>query len=163
MADAKPRHRGRVLRIVLIIVAVIILVPLAGVAVFALTFDPDSAKPRIEQAVKQATGRDLALNGRLGLKWSLWPTLEARDVALANVAGGSRPQMITLDRLEAQVALLPLLSRRVEIDRLMLVRPDILLETDAQGRRIGGSARKCRANLCPARRRRRANPLRRSC
>ncbi|HST75823.1 MAG TPA: AsmA family protein [Acetobacteraceae bacterium] len=133
MADAEPRRRGRVLRILLIIIAIIVLVPLAGVAVFALTFDPDSAKPRIEQAVKQATGRDLALNGRLGLKWSLWPTLEARDVALANVAGGSRPQMVTLDRLEAQVALLPLLSRRVEIDRLVLVHPDILLETDAQG------------------------------
>jgi AsmA protein len=134
MADAKPRRRGRVLRVLLIVVAIIILVPLAGLAVLALTFDPDSAKPRIEQAVKQATGRDLALNGRLGLKWSLWPTIEARDVALANIAGGSRPQMITLDRLEAQVALLPLLSRRVEIDRLVLVRPDILLETDAQGR-----------------------------
>ncbi|MBN9562006.1 MAG: AsmA family protein [Alphaproteobacteria bacterium] len=134
MADAKPRRRGRVLRVLLIVVAIVILVPLAGLAVFALTFDPDSAKPRIEQAVKQATGRDLALNGRLGLKWSLWPTLEARDVALANVAGGSRPQMITLERLEAQVALLPLLSRRVEIDRLVLIRPDILLETDAQGR-----------------------------
>ena len=133
MADAKPRHRGRVLRVLLIVVAIIILVPLAGLTVLAFTFDPDSAKPRIEQAVKQATGRDLALNGRLGLKWSLWPTLEARDVALANVAGGSRPQMVTLDRLEAQVALLPLLSRRVEIDRLVLIRPDILLETDAQG------------------------------
>lgn len=134
MADAKPRHRGRVLRVLLIVVVIIIVVPLAGLAAFALTFDPDSAKPRIEQAVKQATGRDLALNGPLGLKWSLWPTLEARDVALANVAGGSRPQMITLDRLEAQIAFLPLLSRQVEIDRLVLIHPDILLETDARGR-----------------------------
>ncbi len=134
MSETQPRRRRRGLRLVLIILALIVLVPLAGLAAFALTFDPDSVKPRIEQAVKRATGRDLALNGRLGLKLSLWPTIEARDVAFANVAGGSRPQMATLERLEAQVALLPLLRRTVEIDRLLLVKPDILLETDAQGR-----------------------------
>ena len=134
MSDTKPPRHGRGLRIALIVLALVILIPLAGLAAFALAFDPDSAKPRIEAAVKRATGRDLALNGRLGLRWSLWPTIEARDVALANMPGGSRPQMVTLRRLEAQVALLPLLRRTVEIDRLVLVRPDILLETDAQGR-----------------------------
>ncbi len=134
MSDRQGRRRGRGLRWALIALAIVIPVPLIGFAVFALTFDPDSVKPRIEQAVKRATGRDLALNGPLGLKLSLWPTLEARDVALANVAGGSRPQMVTLQRLEAQVALLPLLHRSIEVERLVLVDPDILLETDAQGR-----------------------------
>ncbi len=134
MSQTQPRRRRRGLRVILIVLALIVLIPLGGFAVFALTFDPDGVKPRIEQAVKRATGRDLALNGRLGLKLSLWPTIEARDVAFANVAGGSRPQMATLERLEAQIALLPLLRRTVEIDRLVLVKPDILLETDAQGR-----------------------------
>src|SRR5438309_959253 len=34
----------------------------------------------------------------------------------------------------APIALLPRLRRRLEIDRLVLVRPDILLETTAEGR-----------------------------
>ncbi len=42
--------------------------------------------------------------------------------------------MATAARVEARVELLPLLSRRVEIARVTLVRPDILLETDANGR-----------------------------
>ncbi len=133
MAAPPPPRTGRALRFVLIVLAIVIVLPLAGLAVFALTFDPNSVKPRIEQAVLRATGRDLALNGRLGLKLSLWPTLEARDVAFANRAGGSRPQMATVERVEAQIALLPLLSRRLEIERLVVVHPDLLLETDAAG------------------------------
>jgi uncharacterized protein involved in outer membrane biogenesis len=120
-------------RIGLIVLAVIVLAPIVSLALLVATFDPNRYKPQIVDAVKRATGRDLALNGPLSLKPSLWPTLEARDVALANIEGGSRPQMVTLGRLEAQVSLLPLLRRRLEIDRLVLLRPDILFEINAQG------------------------------
>src|SRR6185312_12643434 len=94
----------RVLRIGLIaLVAVFVLVVGIG-AVLVLRFDPDSLKPRIVASVKQATGRDLTLNGRIGVKLSLWPTLEVTDVALSNPPGFSRPQMATLQRLDLQLA-----------------------------------------------------------
>ena len=112
--------------------AVVVLAVCAG-AVFAVRFDPNSLKPRIEAAVRQATGRDLSLNGPISLKWSLWPTVVLRDVAFANPTGYSRPQMATLDRLELRLAVLPLLRSQFEIARLVLVHPDILLEINAQG------------------------------
>jgi AsmA protein len=107
---------------------------LAGGVVLALSFDLDSLKPRIIAAVKQATGRDLTLQGPIRLGWSLRPTLTLRDASLSNPPGFTRAQMATLQRLEVKLALLPLLSRRVEIARLALEKPDIILETDAQGR-----------------------------
>jgi AsmA family protein len=55
-------------------------------------------------------------------------------VHVANTPGFSRPDMATIARLEAQIALLPLLSRRLRIERFMLTGADIALETDAQGR-----------------------------
>ena len=64
---------------------------------------------------------------------SLQPTLTVQGVGFANPPGFSRPQMATLERLDLKLALLPLLSHQVEIDRLVLVKPDILLETDAKG------------------------------
>ncbi len=70
--------------------------------------------------------------------------------------------MATLQRLEAQVALLPLLQRRLEIDRLVLVRPDILLETDAQGRPNWRFVPEVPGQPLPGRRRPPSNPLRRS-
>ncbi|MBV1799345.1 AsmA family protein [Siccirubricoccus sp. G192] len=127
-----PRRRW--LRWLLIGLAVLLLLPVAALAVLYASFDPEAQKPRIAAAVEQATGRRLTLAGPVGLKLSLVPTVTLQDVALANMPGGSRPEMATARRVEVQMALLPLLSRRVEVRRLVLVAPDILLETDAEGR-----------------------------
>jgi AsmA protein len=106
---------------------------IVGGVVFALSFDPDRYKPQVVAAVKQATGRDLTLQGHIRLALSLQPTLTVQGVSFANPPGFSRPEMATLERLDVEVALIPLLSHRVEIDRLVLVKPDIILETNAQG------------------------------
>ena len=90
-------------------------------------------KPRIIEAVKRSTGRDLTLNGKIGLIFSLTPTIRLTDVALANPADFSRPQMASAQSVEVKLALLPLLSRRIEIERLLLFHPDILLETATGG------------------------------
>jgi uncharacterized protein involved in outer membrane biogenesis len=123
----------RWLRLGLIGVAGLLLLAVVAVAALAVTFDPNTQKARIIEAVRRATGRELVLAGPLKLSLGWVPTLEAEDAALANRPGGSRPQMATVGRLQASVALLPLLSRRVEIETVTLDRPDILLETDAQG------------------------------
>ena len=123
----------RPVRIVLLAaVAVVLLVAGTG-AVLVARFDPNAYKPQIIEAVKHATGRELTLNGKISLKASLWPTIQVADVGFANPPGFSRPRMATLQGLELQLALLPLLSSRFEIDRLVLLQPDILLESDAGG------------------------------
>jgi uncharacterized protein involved in outer membrane biogenesis len=111
----------------------LVLVVVVAGALFAMTFDPNTQKDRIIDAVRRATGRELVLAGPLKLSMGWTPRLEAEDAALSNRAGGSRPQMATVARLEATVALMPLLSGRIEIESVTLDRPDILLETDAQG------------------------------
>ncbi|HEY1935239.1 MAG TPA: AsmA family protein [Acetobacteraceae bacterium] len=123
----------RALRIGLIVVAVLIVLVAGAGTVFVLTFNPNDLKPRVIAAVKQATGRDLMLNGPIGLKLSLQPTVEASNVALSNPPGFSGPTMATLQKLDLQLAVLPLLHHSIQIDRLSLVKPDINLETNAKG------------------------------
>ena len=51
--------------------------------------------------------------------------------------------MLTAKRIEAQVALLPLLRRRVDVVRFALIEPTISLETDGKGNgnwQIGGAS-----------------------
>src|ERR1700746_3896267 len=102
-------------RKLLIVTGVVAALLIAAIGIFIGTFNPNSWKPRIQEAVMRATGRKLSLNGPISLKWSLVPTIEARDVALANFDGGSRPQMVTAQSIEAEVALLPLLLNRLDI------------------------------------------------
>ena len=108
----------------------------AAVGAFWLSrVDLSGWRPIIAEKVKEATGRDLEIVGDLKLDIGLTPAVVVEDVRLQNAKFGTRAEMIKARKLEAHVALLPLLIGRIEIQRLSLVGPDILLETDEQGRR----------------------------
>ncbi len=123
----------RVMRIVAWSVGALFVLVFGGIVIGIATFDPETWKPRIVDAVKQATGRDIVLKGHIGLALSLRPTIKVEDIVLSNPPGFSRPEMATVQRVDLQLAVLSLLSRRIEIDRLIVTRPDVLFETSAQG------------------------------
>jgi AsmA protein len=116
-----------------ILLAVLVALPLAGWLALRAFVNPDALRPRLVAAVEQATGRRLAV-GDITLALSLRPAVALHDVRLSNAEGGSRPDMLTAKRVEVQAALIPLLSRRLEIARVVLEEPDILLEPVAGGR-----------------------------
>jgi hypothetical protein len=98
------------------------------------SIDVNTYREVLVQAAKAATGRDLQIRGKLSLKLSLTPALIAEDVSLSNASWGSRPEMIHLTRLRADIGLLPLLVREVRLNRVQLIGPDILLERNGAGR-----------------------------
>src|SRR5262245_42705665 len=102
-----------------------------GVALY--TIDVDRYARLAIAEVKTATGRELVIRGKLQI--SLFPRLgvRAEDVSFANPAGASRPEMVKAKRVDAAVALWPLLQRRIEITRLAVSDIDLLLEKDAKG------------------------------
>jgi len=106
---------------------------LVVVAIAIWRIDPNDYIAPIEARIKQVTGRDAAIRGGIDLKVSLTPRLVAHDLALANAPWGQAPAMISAKQLEIEVALLPLLQRRIEVIRAGLVEPAIALETDAHG------------------------------
>ena len=91
-------------------------------------------KPDIAAQVKAATGRELAIDGTIGL--SILPSLRltVRDARFANVTGGSVPDMARLRALDIQIRLAPLLQGRFEADSITLIEPEIVLERLADGR-----------------------------
>ena len=119
----------------IVIAVVVVLVALIATAVgILMSIDFNQYKGLIAEQVKNATGRELTIAGDFKLALSLTPALAVDNVSLANLPGASRPQMVTLKRLEVQMQLLPLLSRQIRVDRLVLDGADILLETDKKGR-----------------------------
>ena len=84
--------------------------------------------------VHRATGRRLQIDGDVQLELGLHPSLGVDGVRFANAAWSDRPWMLEVDRLEAELDLLSLLVGRVEVERLVLLRPRLALEIDAQGK-----------------------------
>jgi len=106
------------------------LVVIGGAALMWLWATQFSAlKPVVESQLSDQLGRAVFINGDFSIAASLQPTLVAEDVSIANADWGSRPRMITAERIELQIEILPLLrDRDLLIQRLVLDRPDILLE-----------------------------------
>ena len=113
-------------------VAVVALL-VAGYAVLA-ALDLESYRGEIEQRAEAATGRKLELTGAMRLSMGLSPTVEISGARFANADWGSRPQMATIERFEIEVAPLALLTGDLRVSRLVLVKPDILLEVGPEGR-----------------------------
>lgn len=120
---------AKLLKIIIGLILVVIVV-LVGVL---LTTDINQYKPEIIQLVKEKTGRNFTIDGDLRLAVSLFPTVAVDGVTLGNADWGSEPEMLSVNRFEAEIALLPLLKKNIQVNRLILIEPHIYLETDKQG------------------------------
>ena len=120
---------GKVIKIL----AGLFVVVMIGIAIVISTLDVNQYKGEITQAVEDATGRKLDIDGDIGFKISLIPTVVINDLKFANASWGSKPDMLSLDKFEVQVSLMPLLSGNIQVNRVILLAPEILLETDKKG------------------------------
>ncbi|MEQ8710516.1 MAG: AsmA family protein [Rhodospirillales bacterium] len=122
----------RIVKILIGLMAVLVIAIAIG-AIYVSTIDFNQYKDLIAEKVKEATGRDLVIGGDLDLHLSLDPSLQVSNVSFQNAAWGSRPEMMKVERFEAHIELLPLLSSQAKIDKLVLVGADILIESDKDG------------------------------
>ncbi|HXC37575.1 MAG TPA: AsmA family protein [Burkholderiales bacterium] len=108
----------KALKIGLIAVVTVVLLIAIALLVFAATFDADKYKPDIIRAVKEKTGRTLAIGGPISL--SVFPRL---GIALQQVQlsePNSDKTFARIGKLQGSLALLPLLSREVVVDKVVV-------------------------------------------
>jgi AsmA protein len=113
--------------------AVIAVIALALLAV-RLFVDPNDYKPRIAAAVKNATGRELVLQGDIKLSVFPWIALELGPASLGNPAGFPERPFVSFQHASVRVKLLPLLSKRLEVGRVELDGLDLKLLKNAAGK-----------------------------
>jgi uncharacterized protein involved in outer membrane biogenesis len=116
------------------ILAGVILTALIVILILVSTYDFNKFKPRIGDIAKEYTGRKLTIGGDIGLTISLYPTLVVNDITFQNADWGSRPHLASVENIEVQVALLPLLRGKVQVEKLHLVKPDAIIEINPAGK-----------------------------
>ncbi|HEY2024145.1 AsmA family protein [Paraburkholderia sp.] len=123
-----------------------LIVLVVALAIFVATFDWNRARPYINDKVTQAIGRPFAINGDLKVGWRHatgvggwrgwvpWPRFSAANVTVGNPDWAKRPQFATLDEIDFEVEVLPLLAHDIVIPSINLVNPSVDLERLVDGR-----------------------------
>ena len=114
-----------------------VVVAVTGSAAYFATryFDRERVIGLVAAQVRKATGRQIHFDGPIG--FHLLPTLgfTLEGTRLANAEWGTRPDMLKARHLDLEVALRPLLNRRLEVRRAVFEGVTLWLETSADGRR----------------------------
>ena len=117
---------------VLLGITAIVVVGLAALLLAPSFIDWNQQKARIAQEIYDATGERVIIEGDVSLTLLPTPRLSAAGVRLAGAEG--EPDRLTLNSLDLQVALAPLLGGEIEVASLMMVEPVVLYEVDGHGR-----------------------------
>src|SRR3989442_1685983 len=122
----------KALRCTLYAIGGLLVLLVLGVAVFAMTFDPNRYKGQIETLVKDKTGRTLKLSGDLQL--AFWPALGAKVNGVTLSEHGSDQQFLAVDSAHASVALIPLLHGQAIVDGINVsgLKATIVKEKDGR-------------------------------
>jgi len=124
----------KVLKILGITLGVIVLLVIAAIIIVPLVVDPNDYKPQIAQAVKKATGRDLKIEGDLKLSVFPWLGLSTGVVELGNAPGFGPEPFARIEKAQVKMALLPLLSREVEVSTVILQGATVNLARNQEGK-----------------------------
>ena len=111
---------GKLFRILGWSLGLLVVLVVAAVLILPQVVDPNDYKEEIIAGVKQRTGRDLTIDGRIDLSVFPWLGVETGAVTLGNAKGFEGTAFAAVKGAAVRVKLMPLLSRRLEVDTIGL-------------------------------------------
>jgi AsmA protein len=108
----------KAVKIVALVLGGLIVLAIIAVGIIAATFDPNDYKPQLVQTVKEKYGRTLAIDGKIGL--TFFPRVGGSLERVTLSEPNSTQTFAKIGEARVSVELLPLLSRKVIVDRVSL-------------------------------------------
>lgn len=126
---------SRIIKVVFVLLASLAGIVAVAAVAFLLFFDPNDYKDEISAGVKDATGRDLAIDGDLSVSIFPWLAIEMGHTTLGNAEGFGDEPFLEFDEARLSVKILPLIvSQTAEIGTAALDGLSVNLEVAANGR-----------------------------
>ena len=125
---------GKLLKILGWLIGILVVLVVALVLLVPLFIDPNAHKDRIISEVKQATGRDLSIDGDIGFSVFPWLGLELNGLSLNNPPGFAEQPFASVQQAKVRVKLMSLLlDRTLEADTVQIEGLDLYLAKNPQG------------------------------
>ena len=122
---------NRAIKLIAFVVAGIIILAVAAALILPKVIDPNNYRDDISKLVYDNTGLTLTIDGPIG--WSVFPWL-GLSLEQVNVKGADNTELAKLGTAEVSVKLLPLLSKKVEMQTAKLVGLELNLVKDKSGK-----------------------------
>lgn len=120
------------LKYLLIAIAALAVLLVVAVGIIAATFNPNDYKPELVKRVQEETGRTLSIPGEIRL--TFFPRIGA-DLGQLSLSEPRSEQVFAAARqVRVSVALLPLFSKQVLVDRVLVDGLSVKVARDRQGR-----------------------------
>lgn len=103
---------------------------IVGLVIFIATMDLNQYKPKIEQAVKDASGYDLKINGDISTSFS--PV--GINISDVSVSVPNQKAFATFKSFDVALELMPLLSQEVKVNYVVLSNLDLNIEKMKNGK-----------------------------
>ncbi len=118
---------------VLISLGVFIALVVVIVSSLGLWLTPERVKTSILPTLSDALGREVKINGDIGLE--LFPNfgISLEQVSVANAPKMSPKHMVNISKVDVAIAVLPLLGGSVEISQFILYQPEFFLIKPTKG------------------------------
>ncbi|MCF8114424.1 MAG: AsmA family protein [Desulfotignum sp.] len=117
---------GMMAALVVLVVAAIVLVP--------MFVDLHQYKRGLEELVTQQTGRSFTMGDDMDVSIFPWVGVRLSDLHLGSPEGFAAKDMVVVDQFEVRLKVMPLLSRRIEINTFVVDTPQIFFERRKDGR-----------------------------
>jgi AsmA protein len=115
------------LKLALMIAGGIVGVFVVALIAVNLLISADWVRDRIASRIKEQTGRELTVNGTTALLFTPNPHVVITEATLTDPEARAGTADVAIGRLELDLAFSQLLSRQVDADRVVLVRPILTL------------------------------------
>lgn len=112
----------------LYVIGGIVVLVIAAALIAPFFIDLNDYKGTIEAKAKEATGRDLKIDGKISLSLLPLPSVTVDGIKFGNAPGGTAPNMAEIESATVKIAVMPLLSHKAQITNVVLTRPVIVLE-----------------------------------
>lgn len=122
----------KILKYLAIGIAALLVLVVAAIGIVAATFDPNDYKPQLIRMVQEKTQRTLSIPGRITL--SFFPKLGVDLGQVHLTEHRSNEEFASVQRAKIAFALVPLLSKRLIVDRVQVdgLRARILRDKDGR-------------------------------
>jgi hypothetical protein len=127
------RHNMSGWRSPLLYLGILVIVVATAALVVPPFVDWTRFRADIESYGRRFTGRDVRVDGIIDVRLFPWPVVIMKDIHIANPPGAQTGDLMLAGRIEARLALAPLLSGRMEVEQISIENPVFGLERLAAG------------------------------